>query len=49
MQAISVIAKVSISIDLRNELRGDFFRCYSMTYKKDVGGATLWRSTHTYT
>ena len=34
MQTISVIAKVSISIDLRNELRGDFFRCLQHDLQK---------------
>ena len=34
MQAISVIAKVSISIDLHKELRGDFFQCLTARLTK---------------
>jgi hypothetical protein len=34
MQTISVIAKVSISIDLHKELRGDFFRCLQHDLQK---------------
>ena len=45
MQAISVIAKVSISIDLRNELRGDFFQCL----QHDLQNATSKRYIKTLT